>query len=401
MYNKYFEEYYVSEEELKVKICDIIGTLSKNYSDEFNANLLNIFNPQQDTPTFLQHLIDSISYIQDTKHNFEIVTEIEALRMCAIILDNLLYVKLLEPILLKIFHMRFAGQFIGFRYLIAIEIIENKLNEELKYEPRPLYEEIMNPQNPKRVDVYETLLAQEEIARVCNNEEVKDLFWDWVEEFETSVENYIKDGLPNLVGEMCARIFSEALAKNADLLDDSLEEKRTLTPKEKRDFIKSLSKISQYGTNFRLGIKHGGTRKREGFRWNEENRAKFYEMIESIPKITRKKNGKKESIHLWDYIYEQFDSRGRDAKEILKNEPGYESIPPDLLNEAFEKWERADENFRNVDKEDSPKMFLFRHALHLLDFPALHFNKSKNKYIPYKKLTMQKHYDSIKNLKNA
>jgi hypothetical protein len=176
-------------------------------------------------------------------------------------------------------------------------------------------------------------------------------------------------------------------------LDHSLELKTPFTSKDKNEWKDILFKIVRQGTNFRLGIKHGGVREREGFNWTIERKIAFYKMVESIPKIDRKKNGQRQSIYIWDYIYEQFDSRGVEAKELLKAEPSYESIPTNLLNEAFGKWQNYEESYTNVKSEDSPKMFLFRYALHLLNFPSEHFNKSKDQFIQYKKSTLQKYYD--------
>jgi hypothetical protein len=210
------------------------------------------------------------------------------------------------------------------------------------------------------------------------------------------MEDYIKLNLPTIVYEICGRIFFEAVMNNASLLGDSLGEKISLSSEDKKNLANELLKFVRQHTNRRLGIKHGGVREREGFSWTKERKAEFFEMVERIPKIERKKNGKRETLYLWEYIYEQFDSRGHDAKESLKSEQGFELIPLELLNETFDKWERYEETFTNIDAEDSPKIFLFIQALHLLNFPSEHFNKRENKFIPYKRATLQKYYDAGK-----
>lgn len=393
MYDKYFEEYYVSEDELKVKICEIIGSLSQSIPEEFSPTLLDSITTEQNTDLFLHNLTNLIPSIYNISHNFQLTTEIEALRICNITLDSYLYVKLLEPLLMKLIFNAGAGRFIGFRYMVATELIEKVLEEDLKYNSNLLFMEIMNPQNPEKISVYETFLAQEEISRVCMNEKTKDIFWNFVEKFETSIENYIERGLPNIVGEMISKIFAEAVIASVKLLETMVEPESPLSAADKKDFVKFLSKMSQKGTNLRLGRKHGGARERNNFSWTKERKIEFYQMVKSFPQILRKKNGKKSSIDIWDFIYEQFDSRGSEAKKLLEAETWFESVPLDLLDEAFAKWERYDENYQNIDTEDSPRMFLFRHALQNLSFPSEYFNKRDNKYIPYKRSSLQKHYD--------
>lgn len=47
MYKKYFDEYYVSDEELKLMICRIIESLSVFSPDDFNVELLNYISLEQ------------------------------------------------------------------------------------------------------------------------------------------------------------------------------------------------------------------------------------------------------------------------------------------------------------------------------------------------------------------
>lgn len=395
MYNNCFDEYYnISIDELKVKICHTLETLTLYCPEEFSRDLLENITTQQDSTTFIQNLVNLVPIIKPIEKNFALVTEIEAVRMSAITLDSYYYANSLERISIKLLGLAFAEKFMAFRYIVAVEIIEKKLKEDLKYNSQLLYEELLNPKNPEDRSVYESLLAQEEIARVSENENVKDFFWKTVWNFEDAIEDYVKQNLHSMVYEMFNRIFYEAVISNSSLLDEPLGSDEPFSAKDKRKFIKLLFNMSHLGTNFRMGVKHGGVREREGFSWNQRSEIKFYKRVESIPKINRKKNGVRESIYVWDYIYEQFNSRGMEAKNLVKAEPACRSISPELLDEAFEKWQKCEDSHRNLGKEDSPKMFLFRYVLQLLGYPDGYFNKSRNQFIPYKKLTLQKHYDA-------
>lgn len=220
MFEKYFAEFFVSEQELKEVIHSTLGSLSFLDSDTWPPELLEHANPQKPSEEFLRSLGHSIPDLPISRLNEEGFEAIELLRLSAIRLKILLDSKELEYVASKFFYMTCSHYFLGLRYLIAVAILSEKLNKELIYNRdtiiNVLSKDSFNPEKLPSV-LIAAQAAQEEIKRLFEDESA-DEYVQHVREFESVVEKYIKDNYLMILFESFIRLISEACAKNMEII---------------------------------------------------------------------------------------------------------------------------------------------------------------------------------------
>lgn len=391
MFEIYFDEYNVSEQKLKEKIHYSLDWLNKWKPDEWSADLIEYANPSKSSLEILSELTN-IPQLSHLKPTFAQMETDEILRLVAISLGTALDRVNLDFYLFKHMYMLSANYILLVRYGIATEILTEKLGMELNSNTNAVQDYLSkgmfsNDADEIAISFMAAKKAREEIDRLYSEESAKQ-YVEYIEDFELAIYNYTKQHYFNACGGSFLMLIYEAIIKHSNLIDDQIQLGNPITTDDRNEGINKFMAVIRRSVNARLEKKHGGNRKGEGSFWTVERKVEFYKMVESIPKINRKKDGSREDIYIWEYIYERFDSRGFEAKESLKSEQSYKSIPSDLFNEAFGKWQKYEENYSKINSEDSPKMFLFRHTLKLLNFQSEYFCKRENRYIPYKKINI-------------
>jgi len=134
MFEKYYAEFDVSEQELKEEIHSTLTSLNFIDSDTWPPELLEHANPQKPSQEFLLSLKSSIPYLGIGRVNLEDFEAIDLLRRSAIQLKLVLDGKELEYVASKFFIMTCSNYFLGLRYLIAVAILSDKLKKEPIYD---------------------------------------------------------------------------------------------------------------------------------------------------------------------------------------------------------------------------------------------------------------------------
>lgn len=113
------------------------------------------------------------------------------------------------------------------------------------------------------------------------------------------------------------------------------------------------------------GIKRGGARERRGFVWTDSKKIAFFEQVEALPKYKDKS--------IWQFLLGELAEQAFDAETItwLKTHPAVADMPPELFDRAIRAWRKylLDERWEEIEPEDKPRSFEFRHALGLLGYP--------------------------------
>jgi len=113
------------------------------------------------------------------------------------------------------------------------------------------------------------------------------------------------------------------------------------------------------------GIKQGGARERKGFVWTPEKKVAFYKEVESLPKHKGKS--------VWQFVLDELFEQEFDAETIawLKSRSYLKALPETLFDSAIKSWRKylSNENLNKMKPDDKPRVFEFRHALHLLEYP--------------------------------
>jgi hypothetical protein len=255
---------------------------------------------------------------------------------------------------------------------MAIEIIVQKMGQELKYDSDKLIAELMNPFDanlPAENKYFAPQLAREEIARVLSDETEGKNFKEILNDFENSIAQYINENIHGLVLEVFGRVSLEAIFNQFPLINDYLDSSNLLTTDERKELVKSLFRVIRSNISKRLGITRGGSRKKsenKEFSWTKETKVAFYQGVENLPK------DKGETF--WQFairmliVEADFSS---DTINFIKSRPLYKSVPSKLFDEARTAWLQYHNvaSLKEIPAEIKPRAFDLRHALFILNYP--------------------------------
>ncbi len=385
MFETYFSEFYVSEQELKEKIYSTLEGLNIYDPEKWSLDLLEPADPSKSSQEILLNLTNSIPELAAVKSSFAELELIESLRLSAIRLTILLNGKRLDHLFIKQLYMVHSNFILGFRYVLATEILSEKLNKELIYDQDKVFSLLTNPTSiPDGLSYQFTAVraAHKEIERLFAEDEAKPYIQS-IHDFEAGFEQYIKDNYFGLVAESFMRLLIEAMANNSKIIDAEILLGEVLTGGDIKNLADGIFKTVQHNTNLRLGRKHGGKREKKGFHWTNERKSAFYNEIESLPKI---KNQSCWQFALDELVENEFDS---DTISWLKSHPAFKALPDDLFKDAIKVWRKylERENWTEMKREEKPRSFEFRHALYLLSYPD-----------EFKYSTLETHYYKGKDL---
>lgn len=393
MFEKYFDEFYVSEQELKEEIHSTLASLSFLDPDRWPPELLEHKGLQKSSQEFLLALKSSIPDLPIGRLNLEDFEAIELLRLSAIQLKLLLHGKELEYLVPRFFFMTCSNYFLGIRYLIAIAILSDKLKKEPIYDRDKiiaiLTKDSFNAEKLPSV-LIAAKAAQEEINRVLNDESA-DQFIKHVREFESAVEKYIKENFPLMLLESYIRLINEGVLKNMGIIDTKIQLEESFIPRELREWAEKAFKLARQSSSVRLGIRQGGKRERKGFAWTDEKKIDYFKAVESLPKTKNRS--------YWRFALDELIEHGFDADTVswLKANPAFKGLPGSLFSQAVKVWRKYldRENWGEMKREDSPLAFELRHALYLLEYPdKFAFRTLETRYYEGRKLGKSKKRDS-------
>jgi len=389
MLEKYFAEFYVSEQELKELIHSTLASLSFLDSDTWPPELLELVNPQKPTQEFLLTLKSSIPSLPLSMLDFQDFETIELLRLSAIRLKLALDSKELDYLLPKFFFMTCSDYFLALRYLIAVEILSGKLNKEPLFN-RDIISDMLikgrfDSEKAPFIFIAEKA-ANEEINRLLEDESA-DQYVRHVHEFEDAVEKYIKSNFPMIILESFTRLIDEGVIKNLGILDTKIQPRDTFTSEDIKEWVENAFKLARQSSSRRLGIKRGGLRERKGFSWTDEKKVAYFEAVESLPKTKGRS--------YWQFALDELIEHGFDAETVgwLKANPAFKGLPESLFNKAVKAWRKylERENWAEMKREDSPRAFELRHALYRLGYPDIFtFSTLRSYYFAGKKLAKDK-----------
>ena len=173
MFEKYFAEFDVSEQELKEIIFSTLVGLNSIDPEEWPFVLLEELIPDKPLQEFLQSLRRLLPKLPTDlliQCGYE---SSEVLRIIAIKIWMLLEGKQLNYRLTKMLFMACCDSFLSMRYLLAAEILTQKHNKELLSDPDVIFpilqKEYFDPDKSLRV-LAAKKIAQREIDRLFEDE---------------------------------------------------------------------------------------------------------------------------------------------------------------------------------------------------------------------------------------
>lgn len=383
MIEQIFEEYNISESDLKIKIHE---TLSETYrlrpTDDLRQ-LIEVINHK--TPTLeVVKLVSKFDQIQD---EFDLcrATEIDLLRLSSYWLDYQLDDIKLERLLIKQLYRNNFNHFYELSFVLISMILVEKQQIEIDFDRDLVYDHINN--NPKNfVELFDTLRASvfiQSLMKSFASKEENRFFAEQINNFSESIISYITENAVTAASMASGNLFIEAVAKNINNVNNEIGLDEPLTDKERKNFIKLFQDLNQRVTKERLGFKgSGGARERKGFKWADtNNKIRFYEMVESLPKIDGKP--------MWDYAFENLCETDFNYKYIdyLTSQTIFKDVPKSLFQKASNTWQKYKDTFNKPKPQEKPLAFAFDYALYLLNFPETPFSSMKKYYGEGKKLS--------------
>src|SRR4051794_5577584 len=123
MFEEYFTEFYVSEEELKDQIYSILKSLNAFEPQKFPVEVLEYANSKNPSHEIVTSLADSIPDLSSLRLALPDLQVDEALRLTAISLTIELNYKRLAHLFTKQLFMTHSTFFLGIQYLLVSEVL--------------------------------------------------------------------------------------------------------------------------------------------------------------------------------------------------------------------------------------------------------------------------------------
>ncbi len=171
------------------------------------------------------NLAKSIPQIKVKRDAFNVLYTEESLREVAFTLDSILTEIQLEFFFIRQLCSLFTNQFLGVRYFIASEIILRKFTNGLNSDSDKTYSYLMDRTldvSPKDLFIA-ARKATEEIDRGASDKKEGQSFKNFINEFESSIENDIKKNFNQIIKESLFRAYSEAFMKNVNSVNKFLQ----------------------------------------------------------------------------------------------------------------------------------------------------------------------------------
>lgn len=384
MYLKYVEPPDSTEETLKAEIAWAAVDLIETYPAFFHCDIASIPKPEIETSAFIAQILDSHSIFQKARENSAFWDQMRTLRVIYRVLTCGRWAGEIETRLIALISHIFSNQLLAFRYLVATDIIENDLQENLKYNPDIVSKYLFNPGEESDHTHAAACVgaAEDEIARVRSDPEIEEKFRNEVHEFEDKAEAHIKKALPNVLYEIMTRLMMESIMASVDVL----EPRMGTTDGEEliiaREVMDGISRSARRFTNERLGIKRGGKRSTTKFVWNDSRKREFYETTNNL--VT--KDGKP----LWNFAFDELIGKDFSYHIItwLRGETLLSGVPKELWNDAIKAWKGNASDSWRLTGDKTPEAFAMYHAIFLLGFPKTAFSTMKKYFGQGKKLSI-------------
>jgi hypothetical protein len=388
MYLRFTEPFDLTEDELKEQIVLSAKDLAENWPEHFACDSELIPELQSETTAFIARIAGMSEFAKIGP--MLVATEpIRALRTIYRFLHVVRWSAEIELRMLGVISLMFSTQFLGFRYIVAVSLIEKVLQEPLNYNYDLLCDHLLNPYGTEDIENSDlfAIAAEYEIDRVAMDPRTRERFLDVITRFEDGIEAQTKKAMPSIIAEVAFRLMSEAMIVNAGIIDEEVQDSDEL---DVRFFGEILEKIMLKGkrfTNERVGIKRGGPRKTDKFVWTSDRKREFYETVSSI--VPR------DGQPLWKFAYEELIEKDFSNPIILwlRTETALKDAPMSLWNEAVKVWESSANDFGTLPSEKTPEAFAMLHAIHILSFPKIKLSTMK-KYLGQGKKLSQANIDS-------
>lgn len=372
-----FEEYNVSENELKTRIYE---TLNETYRLQPNDNLCETLELLRQKPSSIEIvnlLLNPDSEKLDAELKSERINELDLLRLTAFYTDLKLDDIKLENLLTKQISRNHFNLFYGNLFVFIVAILEEKQQAEIDFDKDLVYEQIST--YPKNLfEVFDTLRASifaKSLSERFASDQANNFFVEQINHFSNSVNKYITENVLNEASLSAFDIIAEAISKILVDLNESLSLDEKITTEYTKDLIQSVQKFRQKMARERLGLKgRGGSKKREGFKWvDDKNKIEFYKTVENLPKIKNKP--------MWEYAFFQLNENDfhYDYINHLRTQTVFREVPETIFRKAINTWRKYLDSSSNPRQEEKPKAFAFEYTLHLLEFPETKYS-SLNKY---------------------
>ncbi len=244
MYEKHFAEFFVSEQELKEQIYSTLENLIDCSPEEWSSDFLEYADPKKSTEEIVRNLTQHVPEIKAKKDAFNALYTEESLREVALTLESILNVTQLNFFLLRQLYFIFSNQFLAVRFFIASDIIFKNFTEKLPYDSDKIYLYLIDRTlNIPPEDLFiAARLAEEQIERVVSDNNEGPSFLNFINRFESSIENEIKKNLSEIIIESLFRAYSEAFMNNVNSVNEFLGLDKKLTKADKKKWIESTLK---------------------------------------------------------------------------------------------------------------------------------------------------------------
>jgi len=266
-----------------------------------------------------------------------------------------------------------------------MEMIENRLGEQLKYNGDLISDYLLNPYGRDEKDGrLMEMLAEEEIDRVIQDERTGQLYLNAISSFEDNVEAQVKKAVPTVFSEIYFRLLTEAIMASAPIIDDAIGRPGEFDPKFFGEFVDTMMRRGRRFMNERLGIKRGGKRLTKKFVWTDDRKREFFEKVSSLVHETGEP--------LWRFAYDELREKDFSYRIVdwLRTETPLKEVPNDLWTGAMKAWKGGENGFGRLEAPKTPEAFAMYHALHLLGYPETTYSTLKKYFGQGKKLSVTK-----------
>jgi hypothetical protein len=286
-----------------------------------------------------------------------------------------------RKLLVSSFKRTFTDLITIYEFSVMDSIREGLLGQTPSYNGLELVKKCMN-----QGDDSETLASysqafeqvEAEIARFQCDEEIEPKFKQLLAEFETEtighIESYVDEMLFDFHELMWLEYESKLMAKMKTVFGYDLSRGRPVTA-----ISKSISVLKKR-VNQRLKIGPGGARPRKGFVWKDEEKIRFFEVVEGLPKIRGKS--------IWDVAFSELREKEFDMRIVayFRQDKAFKEVPRQLLDEAIKSWRKYRDPDMSVAPQDRPRSFEYRHALSILKYPNIKYSTAQKYFLEGRKL---------------
>lgn len=382
MFEKFFEDYYVPEQELKERIYSTLERLTAFAPDQWPTAFLELASPEKSTGEIIQGLISNYPLIAILGLSNDFLTDEEILRSIEVALDTGLEWLLLDDLLVAHMYKLHTTIFLELRYALVTQIMVEKLGWDLKYD-RDTVSLLLKNSRSNEVSpdtVLAIKAAKAEMNRFFQSEQSKP-YKIIIESFEGAVIEFIRDNYYQACRESFGVIFTSSALKNLGIVSGlgiSLE----ITESDKREVFNDMVEQARQMSKARLNLPdgRGGSRPKRGFVWTQEKKLRFYEEVKKQPTIGNEP--------MWEYAYRDLNEKNFDYKivDYFKTSEAFKGVSEGLFHEAVRTWMPYKDIFSRLKPEEKPLAFSLRHALHLLGYPYSKYSTIRKYYGHGKKL---------------